>query len=203
MDGRLSVVAFRGAFLLFARLNYGAGYRHVQVARSPDLRRWGPFEPVELDGFASPLDRCLRGGAVALEPGGGGGSRAIDSIYFLSAAPNPADAGASLVALMPATSLVADPRGGAAGRILLAFSRDGVRWRGLRTLAYTESEGATGRTVDQNAAGVLTRRAARGKLASFYVQRNVPGISGDGATALKRIDIPLSLLECWTRPALG
>ena len=196
MDGRLSVVAFRGAFLLFARLNYGAGYRHVQVARSPDLRRWGPFEPVELDGFASPLDRCLRGGAVALESGGG--SRAIDSIYFLSATPNPADAGASLVALMPATSL-----DGAAGRILLAFSRDGVRWRGLRTLAHTESEGATGRTVDQNAAGVLTRRAARGKLASFYVQRNVPGISGDGATALKRIDIPLSLLECWTRSALG
>ena len=141
-------------------------------------------------------------GAVALEPGGGG-ARAIDSIYFLSAAPNPADAGASLVALMPATSLVADPRGGAAGRILLAFSRDGVRWRGLRTLAHTESEGTTGRTVDQNAAGVLTRRAARGKLASFYVQRNVPGISGDGATALKRIDIPLSLLECWTRSALG
>ena len=194
MDGRLSVVAFRGAFLLFARLNYGAGYRHVQVARSPDLRRWGPFEPVELDGFASPLDRCLRGGAVALEPGAGGGSRAIDSIYFLSAAPNPADAGASLVALMPATSL-----DGAAGRILLAFSRDGVRWRGLRTLAHTESEGATGRTVDQNAAGVLTLRA----VASFYVQRNVPGIGGDGATALKRIDIPLSLLECWTRSALG
>ena len=192
MDGRLSIVAFRGAFLLFTRMNYGAGYRHVQVARSPDLRRWGPFEPVELDGFASPLDRCLRGGAVALESGGG--SRAIDSIYFLSAAPNPADAGASLVALMPATSL-----DGAAGRILLAFSRDGVRWRGLRTLAHTESEGATGRTVDQNAAGVLTLRA----VASFYVQRNVPGIGGDGATALKRIDIPLSLLECWTRSALG
>ena len=45
----------------------------------------------------------------------------------------------------------------------------------------------------------LTLRA----VASFYVQRNVPGIGGDGATALKRIDIPLSLLECWARSALG
>ena len=136
-----------------------------------------------------------RGAVAPSHPGGG--SRAIDSIYFLSAAPNPADAGASLVALMPATSL-----DGAAGRILLAFSRDGLRWRGLRTLAHTESEGATGRTSRPQRGG-CTDPAARpeGNSRRLCVQRNVPGIGGDGEAALRRIDIRSSV-ECWTQSAL-
>jgi len=48
-DGRLSVVRFQGRFWAYARANTGVGKRHVQVTRSVDGLRWGPFRMLKID----------------------------------------------------------------------------------------------------------------------------------------------------------
>ena len=47
-DGRLSLVFFRGRFLLYARANPTIGRRFVQVTSSVDLREWTPLRSIRL-----------------------------------------------------------------------------------------------------------------------------------------------------------
>ena len=50
-DGRLSLVFFRGRFLLYARANPTIGRRFVQVTSSVDLREWTPLRSIRLKGI--------------------------------------------------------------------------------------------------------------------------------------------------------
>lgn len=104
-DGRLSLVHFRGRYLLYARANPAArGQRFVQVASSVDAQTWGAFELIDVRGYA----------------------HAEGDVYFFAAQANPVDDG-SLVALFP---LVHRLR----GCVGMALSTDGVRWSSLTPL---------------------------------------------------------------------
>ena len=49
LDGKLSVVHYRGRTLVFMRYNIkGNGWRHVQMTSSPDLTEWDTFYPIEV-----------------------------------------------------------------------------------------------------------------------------------------------------------
>ena len=52
-DGRLTLVHFRGEYLLYARANTGLrGQRFVQLTRSVDATAWSPFELISIDGYS-------------------------------------------------------------------------------------------------------------------------------------------------------
>ena len=149
-DGRLSVVIHpNGTYLLYARANLdefrSRGGRFVMVASSTDAKHWSPFRMLSLDGYV---------------PDDG-------DVYFFAAQVNPIDE-TSLVALFP-LSLPPD------GAIMIAFSRDGVRWSGLRRVVMSRIA-AGGRTEDHPVAGGVVLDHASGRV-HIYVQLAVPGIA--------------------------
>ena len=149
-DGRLSVVIHPdGHYLLYARANLGEfgvkGGRFVQVARSDDAVTWSDFQLVDLKGYL---------------PHEG-------DVYFFAAQRNPVDE-KTLIALFP---LSVPPN----GCIMLAFSRDGVRWSGLKSLVASEPA-LGGRTEEHPVAGGAIL-SADGRRMHVYVQEKVPGIA--------------------------
>ena len=179
-DGKLSLVHFRGRFLLFARANLdrSAGGRFVQVARS--------LSPDPAAGFA-PFRRLRIGGYAPL----GGGN-----IYFAAVSPNPIDR-STLLGLFPVTLTgetwcapcgQCEPltTGGGSGAnitcdsampppprafIGLSISCDGEHWAPLVTLHTTSAR--HNRSFDQPVDGMVSD----GDAIHAYVHENVPGIS--------------------------
>ena len=179
-DGRLSLVHFRGRFLLYARANLGKhGQRFVQVTQSSDGVRWtAPFEPVHLRGYSP--------------------SNSAD-IYFFAVSESPVHD--SLVAIFP---LVHNGR----GCICISVSRDGVTWSTARPLLRCGS--FRERATSHPAAGLILRDTTvllyvqenvpdvhvdattplPHRLANENVRRNT--------ARLVRYDVPSDLLRQWT-----
>ena len=98
-DGRLSLVLFRGEFLLYARANPAThGQRFVMMSASRDLQHWSALAMIDLQSY----------------------ERKHGEVYFWAVVPNPVH-NESLLALAP---LVHRFR----GCVGLSASRDGRRW---------------------------------------------------------------------------
>ena len=111
-DGRLSLVWFKGQYLLYARANPAAhGQRYVQLTRSTDTLTWSPFELVQIQEY-----RYSQG-----------------DLYFFAAQKNPVQPD-SLVALFPLVHLMRACIG-------IAFSLDGLRWSTISPLVSCEAYG--------------------------------------------------------------
>jgi len=132
-DGRLSLVAFHGRFLLYARANPALfSERWVQVTTSRDLWSWDAFQFIEMRGYN------YRQG----------------NVYFFAVQVNPAD-NQTLIALFPLEHL-------SEGCIGLAISRDGVVWSEVQTLLQcpeinfrAESHPVAGLILDAEQANVM------------------------------------------------
>ena len=111
-DGRLSLVWFKGQYLLYARANPAAhGQRYVQLTRSTDTLTWSPFELVQIQDY-----RYSQG-----------------DLYFFAAQRNPVQPD-SLVAVFPLVHLMRACIG-------IAFSLDGLRWSTISPLVSCEAYG--------------------------------------------------------------
>ena len=111
MPHRLSLLHFKGRFLLYARANPAThSQRFVQMTSSADTVAWDPFRMIALDGYA----------------------HAEGNIYFFAAQVNPV-LESSLLALFPL-----EHRG--RGCLAFACSRDGVRWSRPMALLSCEGE---------------------------------------------------------------
>ena len=66
-DGRLSLVWYRGKWMLFTRANTGKGVRGVQVTTSRDLRVWSPFRLVRFQGLPT-TPTCERNALLSTKP---------------------------------------------------------------------------------------------------------------------------------------
>lgn len=192
-DGLLSLAPHRGGLLLFARANTSPVVdmgRHVQVARAPSAPlapgapgrvAWSRFVLLDFEGHAPEQH----------------------NVYYGSVAPNPADRGRTLLALVPAS--IGGGRVRPACMIGLAVSCDGVAFSRLEPLVTTPCANG-GRTVDQPVSGWVVRGAS----AHAWVHADVPGLStpwhnSSAATdsRLVRLSIPLAALAEHTRRTLA
>lgn len=181
-DGKLSLVRFRGRYLIYARANLEPikGGRYVQVtstARDSPKGPWGAFRTLRIAGY----------GALKAATG---------NIYFAAVKPNPIDEQRTLLGLFPVAlspgaearehlpvfamrkrrnsntfkRVIATPRvhGGFIG---LSISCDGVHWAPL--IAISTCQVHQNRTFDQPVDGFVV---VDGKVFAV-VHRGVPGIS--------------------------
>ena len=193
-DGRVSLVHFRGRYLLYVRLNPVAiGQRFVQLTLSATPcehgelpEAWLPFRPIRVAGY---------------EPADG-------NMYFFAVCVNPLRPD-SLLALTP---LVHD----GAACVAVSLSRNGVHWSALQPLVAcsTDMERRDAayllerwkdkatyrghRSTSQPAANVLIWEDQ----VLLFVHEQVPGI-GDNATALRRYAVPAQRFAAWTDASLG
>lgn len=131
-DGRLSAVAHKGAYFVFARANARAssGGRFVQVTQSTDGYTWSPFQRLAFDGGKQITEA---GTTQVQEPQGGyrGMKFArfiLREVYFFVAKPS---GDGRLSGLFPATFEV---DGQLKGGVFLSFSHDGINWSSPRQL---------------------------------------------------------------------
>lgn len=190
-DGRLSLVHFKGRFLLYARANLWenalSGGRWVQTTVSADDGlSWAPWELTHVTG--------LHAGRA--------------DVYFFAVQPNPVDPG-TLLAIFP---LSQPPH----ACVALAFSCDGFRWSTPRSLRRSR---LGWRTRDVDGFGPLEWRAADHPVASgvvaawtngdddkwlhIYLHHGVSGVSmaHHGRAHVARYRLPWASLRKLTRLA--
>lgn len=147
-DGRFSLVRFRGEWLLYARANTARGTRFVQLTRSSDLEKWGPFGLIDLEGWAY---------SPSAEP---------INVYFWAVSHLPTVSRA-LFALAPVVH-----RG--KGCVALACSAEGERWSPLTAFLPCDTDFPPVHTYMQPAAGMVVR----GEFVDVYVHADVGEIMG-------------------------
>lgn len=193
-DGRLSLVHFRGRYLLYARMNpVDIGQRFVQVTTSEvtpprdEMPQWKPFRPIHIDDYT-------------LEDG---------NIYFFAVCVNPVRQD-SLVALAP---LVHD----GVACIAIALSRDGIHWSALQPLVGCPTDMARKSALAElkRSPSEAVYRGHRGTShpvanvllwkdrVLFFVHEHVPGISDKrNSTSLVRYSVPQPSFASWTNETL-
>lgn len=164
-DSKMSLAAFRGRYLVYARENTvaGGGGRFVQVSFSTAAEAagpYGPFERITIEGYTK-----IRQG----------------NIYTAMVREHPLDP-----TMLMGLFSVNEGRPGAVNEdgecyIALAFSCDGRRWSRLEPLVPTS--GLRGRTFDQPVSGYVRRGGA----VHFFLHRDVPQIS-PAAPARSRLE---------------
>ena len=175
-DGRLSLVAFRGRFFLFARSNtktYGGG-RYVQVARSlhaDPAAGFGSFSPLSIEGYDSKGPGNIYLAAVKRAPGQLGMLLGLFSVNLGNAT--------EAARRRASGRLPSFTAGNTDGRsfVGLALSCDGVHWSALEEVA--PSVGREGRTYDQPVDGLLHI----GDSVSVVIHRDVYEISPEASYA--------------------
>ena len=193
-DGRLSLVHFRGRYLLYARMNpVRVGQRFVQMAMSkrsidgvlPD--QWMPFRPISIQGYA----------------------REGGNLYFFSVCVNPIRPD-SLLALTPAVH-------NGVACVAISLSRDGIRWSSLQPLVSCatdlEREGAIAQLARlKSMATFVGHRSTSHPVANvlvwednilLFIHEEVPGISDKGPARLVRYAIPCAKFVSWTESTLN
>ena len=184
-DGRLSLVHFKGRFLVYSRAN--AGFRNprgmngrfVQVAHTTDImgRQWSPFELIRLPGWHVHNE-----------------STDLMNIYFFGVQINPVDP-ESLLAVYP---LAHQGR----GCISISVSRDGFLWSRPAPLIHTGLDLYHTRTTMQPAVPGLVK--ASGGHVFLYAHANVPGMTNaKGKPELVRYRVPVDGLKAWSARVLN
>ena len=186
-DGKLSVVHFRGRYLLYTRANLQRekGGRFVQVtstAGDDPSGPWGPFQLLQIAGYS------------AAEAG---------NIYFAAVNKNPFDP-RTLLGLFP----VAFPRPWMKkgrkvfrgsylqyGGIGLSLSCDGLRWGPLVSLYFSPAR--FNRTIHQPVDGV----AVVNDSLIVLVHLHVPGIANGGHRELLPLSLNREALDLLTQAA--
>ena len=183
-DGRLTLVHFRGRFLLYSRANLAShGQRFVQVASSSDLHAWSPFRLLHIAGY---------------HPSQG-------NLYYWAAQPNPVHEG-SLLAWAP---LVHRTR----GCLMASVSTDGINWSALRPLLPCRAHGertafhpvAGGIVLDGDVVSFLVARNVPG--VSFDSLTPAPlrmyRVKTEPFASLARWQLDAGTLRQWTMEALA
>lgn len=180
-DGRLSLVHFNGAFLLYARANAGfmnpkgMNGRFVQVMRSSDLELWSPFELVQMPGWHVRTERTDNA-----------------NIYFFAVQVNPVDAD-SLLAVYPLAH-------NAKGCVAMSISRDGMSWSRPAPLLASPLDSYGKRTTIHPAAPALVRLGDR---IFLYLHLNVPGLTKrNGPPRIGRYEVSAAQLRDWSMSIL-
>ena len=184
-DGRLSLVHFKGRFLVYSRANagfrnpQGMNGRFVQVAHTTDImgRQWSPFELIRLPGWHVHNE-----------------STEQRNIYFFGVQINPVDP-ESLLAVYP---LAHQGR----GCISISVSRDGFLWSRPAPLIHTGLDLYHTRTTMQPAIPGLVK--VSGGHVFLYAHANVPGLTNaKGIPKLVRFQVPVDGLQAWSASVLN
>ena len=188
-DGRLSLVWFKGAYLLYTRMNPSPrGSRFVHAARSTDGLAWGELQPLSIRNYSIPQGE----------------------LYYFAVQRHPIARFAenTLLAVFPLVSRLR-------GCIGIAASRDGFAWSSVTPLLTCGV--ASDRTLHHPAAPALVTAVGDDSQVLLYVHENVPNVFLDAFTPsplydwltvrqpaahVVRYRIPSKLLVEWTQRAL-
>ena len=184
-DGRLSLVHFKGKFLLYARANPAVhGQRYVQVVSSDDGGyTWGPFSFVGIKGY----------------------EHAQGDVYFFAVSVNPVHPD-SLLALYPLAHKFR-------GCIAMSVSTDGLRWSSPSPLLTCSVHGeravhhpaqgfvregdVVSLYVHENVPGVTSDITPTAQQMKEFPYLKLP------RPRLVRHSMPVDALKRWTEEALG